>query len=600
MRKKNTSAFLIIASLKSTRLKNKVILKINGKTIIEYLVNQIKATNKKYKIIICTSNTKIDDRLEKLSKKIGVGCFRGDMPDVLKRIYDCSKKFEVDKILTITADSPLIDPNYICEVERKLNHKNDLVTAFDLPHGTYIYGMKFKALEKAIKLKKKKDTEVWGRYFTDLRNFKVCRLNIPKKYRRHDIRLTIDYPSDFKALKKIINLLDSTNKNYNVSEIIKLYNKYPNLSKINEQNKKLYSKKWNDSSEIDVANVNPKIKKILIIGMGSIGRQHYKNLNNLGNFKFWHYSTNYGHYKNHKVKRIKRLKKINKNFRNFFDLIIISNPSSLHLKTMKKFLNLSKSFFIEKPLDTSEKYINFILKKINSNKIFSYVGFNLAHHPIILKIKKVLKDKDFGKPISMQLNVGHYLPYWHKYEDYKKGYVAKKELGGGIIFTLIHEIHIATILFGSIKSVFATQQTKNYLIDKLDESVSLSFVHNNDAKSNIMMDLWQKNYNRGGKVNFENGSIEYNFKDQFIKYNLNKKENIIRLKKNSYFMSFKNMYLDIFKKYSENRYRHQNDIHSSIHPLQVALACKRSIIERKEQIINEKYKKLGINSITFL
>ena len=112
--------------------------------------------------------------------------------------------------------------------------------------------------------------------------------------------------------------------------------------------------------------------------------------------------------------------------------------------------------------------------------------------------------------------------------------------------------------------------------------------------------VWQKNYNRGGKLNFENGSIEYNFKDQFIKYNLNKKENIIRLKKNSYFMSFKNMYLDIFKKYSQNRYRHQNDIHSSIHPLQVALACKRSIIERKEQIINEKYKKLGINSITFL
>ena len=46
----------------------------------------------------------------------------------------------------------------------------------------------------------------------------------------------------------------------------------------------------------------------------------------------------------------------------------------------------------------------------------------------------------------MQIQAGQYLPDWHSYEDYRKSYFSRKDLGGGVLLTLIHEIEIRYLL----------------------------------------------------------------------------------------------------------------------------------------------------------
>ena len=77
----------IQARLNSTRFPNKVLMKIQNKTMLEHVVHRLKLSKKADKLYILTSDNKNDDKIYNLSKKINVNIFRGAENDVLKRFY---------------------------------------------------------------------------------------------------------------------------------------------------------------------------------------------------------------------------------------------------------------------------------------------------------------------------------------------------------------------------------------------------------------------------------------------------------------------------------------------------------------------------------
>ena len=63
-------------------------------------------------------------------------------------------------------------------------------------------------------------------------------------------------------------------------------------------------------------------------------------------------------------------------------------------------------------------------------------------------IKDIIDHKKLGRISSVEININSYMPDWHPYESYKEYYVGKKELGGGVVLTEIHEIDFINWLFG--------------------------------------------------------------------------------------------------------------------------------------------------------
>jgi predicted dehydrogenase len=101
---------------------------------------------------------------------------------------------------------------------------------------------------------------------------------------------------------------------------------------------------------------------------------------------------------------------------------------------------------VEKPL--FDKY-----KKIPPNKFKEvYVGYNLRFHPIIHKLIDILVKEAI---ISCSVYVGKYLPFWRPKTDYKKSYSAKKNLGGGVLRDLSHELDYLNLLLGGFRRVTA-------------------------------------------------------------------------------------------------------------------------------------------------
>ena len=84
------------------------------------------------------------------------------------------------------------------------------------------------------------------------------------------------------------------------------------------------------------------------------------------------------------------------------------------------------------------------------------VGYQMRFHPCLNALREILDSGILGRILFVNAEVGEYMPGWHKYEDYRKMYAARKDLGGGVIVSQIHEFDYVQWLFGFPKRVFST------------------------------------------------------------------------------------------------------------------------------------------------
>lgn len=243
--------YLITARMKSTRLKNKLTLEINNRQIIRWMIDRIKLVDSIDEIIICTSTNSQDDVLEKIALEENIKSFRGHEDDVIQRLYDASMAFNLDYVLNITGDCPLVSVEYIEKIIAKYKETDaDLVRTLDLPHGFFSYGLKIAAIKKVCEIKDEFDTEVWGRYFTDTGLFCIVDLEIPKELIRKDFRLTLDYPQDFDLFRAIFSHFGKETFRVGMPEIIQFLDDNPDIVNLNKGLKKSYKKRWESQNQI--------------------------------------------------------------------------------------------------------------------------------------------------------------------------------------------------------------------------------------------------------------------------------------------------------------------------------------------------------------
>ena len=92
---------------------NKVLLPVLGKPILYWLVNRIKKIKKINKIILATTLNENDDILVDFAKKNKINFFRGSEQNVVKRVCGAAEKFNINTVVEITSDCPVIDINIV-------------------------------------------------------------------------------------------------------------------------------------------------------------------------------------------------------------------------------------------------------------------------------------------------------------------------------------------------------------------------------------------------------------------------------------------------------------------------------------------------------
>ena len=262
------------------------------------------------------------------------------------------------------------------------------------------------------------------------------------------------------------------------------------------------------------------IEKILIFGLGSIGVRHAQVLEGIGKFQMAACRTKKG------LKKIPQ--ELERTIIYFYDedealawspdFMIVSNSTNLHLEYLLKSIDHGIDVLIEKPMADDYNKVKAVEHRIKKRTNKIYIGFNLRFHPIVRKIKKIIDTREYGRVLKTNLYVGEYLPFWHPYEDYRKSYAARKELGGGVLRTLSHEIDLGQYWFGDYDKIFARVSKISDLDIDVDDSVDIFAEMKSGEILKLTMDYLNPLRERKGELFFEDGLLEYNFSALEIKF----------------------------------------------------------------------------------
>lgn len=197
----------------STRLPNKVLLKIEDKTLLQIHIDRIKQAKQIDDIIIATTTENADDVIANLADSLGIKYHRGSENDVLDRFYQTVKAIQPDFIVRLTSDCPLIDPKLLDEVivkakEEDLDYYANIIEE-RYPDGQDIEVVKFSALEKAWRdTTLKSDREHVTPYIRNNSSYKGGTLFKSNNHGLDDnynhVRLTVDEPQDLEVIRQIV------------------------------------------------------------------------------------------------------------------------------------------------------------------------------------------------------------------------------------------------------------------------------------------------------------------------------------------------------------------------------------------------------------
>lgn len=225
--------FLITARLRSTRLPLKIIKDLNGKTVVERLIDRIKEIDGILEIVLCTSTNPQDKELVDIAQRNDIKHFTGDENDVLKRLLDAAEKYDLDYFLGITADNPLITINYSNEIVSKAKeNKYDFIKLDGLPLGVATYAWRVKALKTVCEIKTIIDTEIWGYLINRPEIFNIETIFVKDDLNRPDYRFTMDYLEDYEFINNIYSNVPF-DKVLNLHDVMRYLGENPDVLNIN-------------------------------------------------------------------------------------------------------------------------------------------------------------------------------------------------------------------------------------------------------------------------------------------------------------------------------------------------------------------------------
>jgi len=208
--------------------------------------------------------------------------------------------------------------------------------------------------------------------------------------------------------------------------------------------------------------------KVLVLGLGGIGQRHVRNLRRLcgDDLEITACRTRGlsrvltdtltvdAHADLASTYRLRETRDLDRALAERPDAVFVCNPTSLHVPVALAAARAGRHLFVEKPLSDSWNGVDELIEVVERQRLASAVGYQMRFHPCLRRLRELLDANAVGRVIAVHALVGEFLPDWHTYEDYRDLYASRRDLGGGVILTQIHELDYLTWLFGMPRRIF--------------------------------------------------------------------------------------------------------------------------------------------------
>lgn len=213
--------------LDSRRLPRKALREVEGKPLVAYVVERVRAAGGLDEVVLATTDREVDIPLEAVARQLGVSIYRGELDDVAGRMLACARAFSLDAFARVNADSPLLDFSLLSRAVSKFRgDEYDIVT--NVLRRTYPPGMSVEVLDTAAfaagyeEMTEPEHFEHVTRFFYERpERFEI--LNIESGHEDwSSVHAAVDTEEDLKRLRRLMARIDGRHLEYTGEPLIRL------------------------------------------------------------------------------------------------------------------------------------------------------------------------------------------------------------------------------------------------------------------------------------------------------------------------------------------------------------------------------------------
>jgi predicted dehydrogenase len=233
--------------------------------------------------------------------------------------------------------------------------------------------------------------------------------------------------------------------------------------------------------------------KILIAGLGSIGRRHFRNLIALGEKDIVLLRTRKATLPDDELAGYPVETDIHEALRKHKPTaVIVANPTALHLNVAIPAAEAGCHILLEKPVSDSLDRLDILQQAAQKSGSKILVGFQFRYHPTLNKARELIQSNALGNVLTVHAHWGEYLPQWHPWEDYRQSYAARDDLGGGAIRTLTHPLDYLRYLIGEIESLWSFNGHISSLDLDVEDVAEIGLKFSNGAIGGVHLNYIQR------------------------------------------------------------------------------------------------------------
>lgn len=249
--------------------------------------------------------------------------------------------------------------------------------------------------------------------------------------------------------------------------------------------------------------------KFLVVGCGSIGRRHARNLSTLGyEVITCDISPDNRAWMERELK-LHAYEKLSEALAEKPDAALVCTPTSTHVQIALEAIEAGAAVFVEKPVADSLQGAEKIMAAAEKKSVKVQVGYNLRFVPALAKMKELVQSGAYGKVLCARAIFAQYLPYWRPGTDYTKGYTGKKKMGGGLILEASHELDYLCWILGKPALLSCLAKKTSSLSIDTEDTAEISLEFESGAIANVHLDFVRQDYTRGCEIVCEKGTLTW-------------------------------------------------------------------------------------------
>ena len=193
----------------------------------------------------------------------------------------------------------------------------------------------------------------------------------------------------------------------------------------------------------------------------------------------------------------------------------VCNPSAHHLAVAIPAAQAGCHLLVEKPLSDRYDGVDDLIERVDEKKLVGLVGYQMRFHPALQRARSLLEQRAIGQVLAVHVEVGEYLPSAHPYEDYRGGYAARSDLGGGVVLSQSHELDYIYWLFGFPRRIFALGGHRSRLDIDVEDTASILMecvVEGHPVPVHVSQDFVQRPSSRTCQIVGNDGKIRIDFR----------------------------------------------------------------------------------------